>query len=174
MNRGDVGAFEALYLRHRDYVYRISVRFCGDSSDAQDATQDVFVYFLGKFPGFRLRGRLTTFLYPVARNSALTIKRKRRRLKFGGILPPEAIELHASLPIEDRTEELRGLDEAVRNLSAERSEIVLMRFVDGMEPADIARALGIPLGTAKSRLHRAIEELRGDPRFRRCCGIDEE
>ena len=77
-NRGDASAFEALYLRYRDWVVRLALRFTADREEALDVMQDTFAYLLKKFPGFRLTARMTTFLYPVVRNIALTHGRRRR------------------------------------------------------------------------------------------------
>src|SRR5258706_502407 len=83
LNRGDWSAFEPLYLRHRDWVYRLACRFTGEHAAALDVVQETFAYLLAQFPGFRLTAKLTTFLYPVVKNTALAAKRRSRRLKFG-------------------------------------------------------------------------------------------
>ena len=80
-NRGSATAFEALYQRHREWVVRLAYRFTRNEHDALDVLQDTFAYFFGKFPGFHLTARLTTFLYPVVRNLALTRRRKAARLR---------------------------------------------------------------------------------------------
>jgi RNA polymerase sigma-70 factor (ECF subfamily) len=78
-NKGDSDAFEALYYRYRDWVYRLAWRFTGNQSDALDVLQETFAYLLGKFPGFELTAAMTTFLYPVVRHTSLAIRRKNRR-----------------------------------------------------------------------------------------------
>lgn len=71
INAGDDQAFETLYHRHREWVFRMACRICGSEHLAQDVVQEVFRYFLGKFPGFELRCELRTFLYPAIRNLSL-------------------------------------------------------------------------------------------------------
>lgn len=71
INAGDDQAFEQLYHRHREWVFRMACRICGSEHHAQDVMQEVFRYFLGKFPGFELRCELRTFLYPAVRNLSL-------------------------------------------------------------------------------------------------------
>ena len=78
-NKGDSDAFEALYRRYRDWVYRLAWRFTGNESDALDALQETFTYLLGKFPGFELTASMTSFLYPVVRHISYTIRSKRSR-----------------------------------------------------------------------------------------------
>lgn len=162
-NRGDTAAFEALYRRYRDWTLSLAFRFSRNREDALDVLQEVFIYFLKKFPGFRLESRLTTFLYPAVRNLSLTAARKRRRMQSGeGVL--EELPAAGSLDAGDPREELAGV---VGRLPSGQREVLLMRFVDGMTLQEIATALEIPIGTVKSRLHSALGALREDPGCRR-------
>jgi len=159
-NGGDEAAFEALYLRHRDWVVRLAYRFSGNEADALDVLQETFAYLLGKLPRLRLTSRLTTFLYPVVRHLAIRAARKRRRHASGDEALSEAQAPDApSQRREDLAAVLRVLPEAQR-------EVMLMRFVDDMALREIAEALNVPLGTVKSRLHNALKALREDERTR--------
>lgn len=154
-------AFTTLYGRHRRYVLRVAMRYVSDPDVARDALQDTFMYLLRKFPptgpGFTLTARMTTFLYPVAKNSAISAQRKVDRIAGSENADPDQLPAD---PIPAGADEL---DVVLRNLSPERREILLLRFVDDMSLNDIARVLDIPVGTVKSRVHLAIRELRGDP-----------
>lgn len=161
-NQGDEAAFVALYHRYRDWVVRLARRFTGNDDDALDVLQETFAYFFRKFPGFRLTAAMTTFLYPVVRNLSLAARRKRGRF----VSDEELLNVTPAPPLEagdPRTE----LAVVISALSAGHREVVLMRFVDGMSLEEIAAALAIPVGTAKSRLHHALRALREDPRMRR-------
>ncbi len=79
VNRGDEGAFAALYYRYRDWVIRLSIRCTGHEEDACDVLQEVFRYVLGKRP-LKLTASMTTFLYPVVKNLAIAARKKRARL----------------------------------------------------------------------------------------------
>ena len=160
VNAGNWPAFDAIYFRHRDWVYRLGWRFCGDAEDAQDVVQEVFVYLAGKFPGLDLRVGMRTLLYPAVKHTAIAIRKKRRRMKalsenHDPTAPPTALEPAAI------KSELAGI---LRGLTEEHREVLLMRFVDDMTLEEIASALAIPLGTAKSRLHHALRRVREDPR----------
>jgi RNA polymerase sigma-70 factor, ECF subfamily len=154
-------AFEALYRRHRDFVLRVARRFAGDRELALDALQDTFAYLLRKFPpaggGLHLTAKLETLLYPVAKNSAITARRKVARLSGAGDAELEDLPA-APEPQGD------ALDAALAGLSRERREVLTLRFVDDLSLAEIAAVLQVPLGTVKSRLHLAIKDLREDPR----------
>ena len=96
-NQGDrraaAAAFEALYLRHKDYVLRVALRFTSDIDTALDVLQDTFVQLLRRFPpagdGITLTAKLTTLLYPIAKNSAISAERKAGRFPAADNLTPD-------------------------------------------------------------------------------------
>ena len=161
-NQGDCESFGILYHRYRDWVYRLACRFTGNHQDALDVLQETFAYLLGKFPGFELTCAMTTFLYPVVKHVSLTIRRKSRRFACDEEVLGE-LAATASQEIERPRSELAAV---LAVLGENRREILLMRFVDSMSLQEIADALGIPLGTVKSRLHHALKALREDRRTR--------
>lgn len=161
-NKGDSDAFETLYCRYRDWVYRLAWRFTGNRSDALDVLQETFTYLLGKFPGFELTSSMTTFLYPVVRHVSFTIRSKRSRFTS-----EEEVLNDLAAPKSEESEHYRSEIAAVLIvLSDEQREVLLMRFVDDMSLQEIATTLDIPLGTVKSRLHNALRVLRSDRRTR--------
>jgi len=156
---GDADAFEMLYLRHRDWVHRLAWRFTGNTEDALDVLQETFIYVLRKLPGLRLTASMTTFLYPVVKHVSLNLRRRHRPGVDEEIL---TTLVDPTVPSAPRVE----LAAALGSLPHEQREVVLMRFVDDMALDEIAAALAVPTGTVKSRLHRALETLRDDPRTR--------
>jgi len=163
INDGDAGAFEVLYHRHRDWVVNLAFRFIGDRDLALDVLQETFLYFVKKFPGFRLTANLKTFLYPAVKNLSIAARRKAGRVQ-------STAEEQAVIENATATGPEPGGDEplsvALRALSEEHRQVLLLRFVDELSLAEIAESLGIPLGTVKSRLHNALDRLRRDPRTR--------
>src|SRR2546426_7735509 len=81
INGGDTDAFEVLYHRYRDWVVNLAYRFTGDRELALDVLQETFLYFVKKFPGFKLTAQLRTFLYPAVRNLSTGIRRKAERYR---------------------------------------------------------------------------------------------
>ncbi|MCH7228025.1 RNA polymerase sigma factor [Haloferula sp. A504] len=159
INGGDERSFQLLYDRHGEWVLRMAWRISGDEHVAQDVAQEVFRYFLGKFPGFELRCRLRTFLYPAIRNLSIGALRRERRF-VGGESGALVIE---RMPAADpRASEFHEFHRIIGRLSPDHREVLLLRFVDGMTLPEIAELTGIPLGTAKSRLHHALAALRAD------------
>jgi RNA polymerase sigma-70 factor (ECF subfamily) len=161
-NKGDSDAFEALYRRHRDWVYSLAWRFTGNRTDALDVLQETFAYLLGKFPGFELTSSMTTFLYPVVRHVSATI-----RSRTGRFASEEQIVDEAGATESRKSEYYRSeLAAVLIALPIEQREVLLMRFVDDMNLQEIAAALDIPVGTVKSRLHNALRTVRSDRRTR--------
>ena len=164
INDGDPDAFEALYLRHRDWAVNLAFRFTTDRELALDVLQETFLYLLKKFPGFALRAKFTTFLYPVIRNLALNARKKNQRYE----LVDDKLE-ELTQPVEPHVEE--NLEEKLRvvmgSLPAQQHEVLLLRFVDDHSLNEIAEILEIPPGTVKSRLHNALRALAENPRTKK-------
>ena len=136
---------------------KLALRFTHDEALALDVLQEVFIYFLKKFPGFTLRCELKTFLYPAVRNTALSMRRKSARY----ISDESAIAEVAATIANDEADVLMAV---VSSLPEPQREVLLLRFLDGLALNEIALALEIPLGTVKSRLHTALATLEKDPR----------
>jgi len=167
INAGSHAAFESLYLRHRDWVVAMAFRLTGDEGLAHDVLQEVFLYLLRKFPGFELRSSLRTFLYPAVRNLSLAARRKAGRCQAGD----DENEILANFPApasEHAGDE--DLSLLLKDLPGSQREALLLRFVEGFSLEEIAAAVGVPLGTVKSRLHNALRALRDNPRTRELLG----
>ena len=152
--RGDAAAFETLYERHPGFVLRVARRFCGDDDEALDVLQETFAWLCRKAPDLRLRHRLSTLLYPVAKHLAADRRKQRARgpQPAGGTadLDEPAVELPLGDDVRDWFVGLGPLQQ----------EILALRFADDLSLDEIAATLAIPLGTAKSRLHTALTHLR--------------
>lgn len=163
-NHGSVAeaerAFGTLYERHKVFVIRVALRYVRHNDMALDVLQETFTYLLGKFPptgdGLTLTSQLTTLLYPVAKNNAITLKRKADRFPSDTDRQPD--DLPAMHTVESR--DIGGL---LSGLSEARREVIRLRFIDDMSLQEIAETLQIPVGTVKSRLHLAIKQLRESP-----------
>jgi RNA polymerase sigma-70 factor (ECF subfamily) len=162
INEGDAAAFEVLYRRHRDWVANLAFRFTDDEDLALDVLQETFIYVMKKFPGFRLTAQFRTFLYPAVKNLSITAQRKARRHQSTAAEQ----ELLDTLPAVEASASSRPgeLAAALAGLSEDHREVLLLRFRDGLALNEIAAAMEVPLGTVKSRLHNALDQLRTDPR----------
>ena len=147
--------FQAAFDQHKDAVYQFAWRMAG-SAAAEDVTQDVFMALLRHPHRFDpARGTLRTFLLGIARNLAL--KRWRSEHRFEP-LDDDAI---LAAPVDlDRGEVGDIVGRAVRALRPLQREVVILAEYEGLTLAEIARAVDADVGTVKSRLHRARENLR--------------
>ncbi len=149
-------AFSSLYARHKDYVLRVAFRYVGNADLALDVLQETFSYLLRKFPppgaGLVLTAQLRTLLYSAAKSTALSILRNKNVTTRDENIEPD--ELRSP---EDGQSELPQL---LSGLAPNEREVIILRFVDDLSLAEIAETLEIPLGTAKSRLHKAVMALR--------------
>lgn len=160
-NEGDAReaaeAFEALYRRHTDYVLRVALRFVPDTDTALDVLQETFAYLLRRFPptgeGLELTAKLTTLLYPVAKNNAITALRKAGRWEPSGDVLPDDLPAPEPADSDDLQKVLGALPQGQR-------EVLQLRFVDDLPLNEISEVLGIPLGTVKSRLHLGVARLK--------------
>lgn len=162
LGHGSTEAFDELYQRYREWVYRLAWRFTRNEQDALDVLQETFAYLLQRAPRLELWARLSTFLYPVVKNTAMTLRRRKGRLGSLDTIPEPAQAPASGLDPGG----LGDLATVLGVLAETHREVLLMRFVDDMSLEEIALALGIPLGTVKSRLHNALAKLREDERTR--------
>ncbi len=165
INRADASAFESLYHRHRDWVFRLAYRFTHNHEDALDVLQETFSYLLGKVPNLKLTAKLTTYLYPVVKNISISLLRQRRKAERHKSEQTRTLsEETLTAPPPDSATSQADLTRLMSVLPEPQREVLLMRFLDDMSTEEIATALDIPQGTVKSRLHNAIKALRKDER----------
>jgi RNA polymerase sigma-70 factor (ECF subfamily) len=162
--RGDRAAFGALVERHERRVYNLAYRMLGRPEDAADATQDVFLICLRKLGGFQGRSAFSTWLHRVSVNVCYEVLRKRSRERPSDeeIEPPPGPD-HA-----DASAASIDVHRALQRVPDEFRTVLLLHDLQGVPYEEIAEALGAPVGTVKSRLHRGRvalgRALRGEHR----------
>jgi RNA polymerase sigma-70 factor (ECF subfamily) len=155
--RGDREAFGVLASGAVDRLYGIARLILRDTELAEDATQDALVRAWRDLPTLRDVERFDAWLYRVIVRACADVGRDRRRWRtVMTVLPKEPSEPDRSSELDDRDELERGL----RRLNDAQRAILTLHFHLGLSPTEAADALDIPVGTAKSRLHYAIEALR--------------
>ena len=159
--RGDAGAFDEIVRQYEQRVYSITLRMTGNSEDARDAMQEVFISALRALRSFRGDAQLSTWIHRVAVNASLDVLRKRKRHAAG---PLEEAGDHASEEPgpEDaaaRAARARDVQRALLEVSDEHRAVLILHDLQDLDYAETAAALDIPVGTVKSRLHRARIEM---------------
>ncbi len=170
--KGTPGAFDAIVTAHQDRVYAFCARMLSDREEALDAAQEVFLSAYRNLDRFRGESALSTWLLRIATNQCLNRIRRRVSLARKETRYPESDDPRDA-PFQppgreedrpDRMAETREigkiLEEALGRLEEDTRLLVLLSDVEGFSYEEISEAAGIPLGTVKSRLHRARLALR--------------
>jgi RNA polymerase sigma-70 factor (ECF subfamily) len=166
---GDPEAFARLVRVHEGMVFNLAARLLGDSEEARDVAQEVFLQvhrMLGRFEG---RSSLKTWIYRITVNQCHNRRRlwsRRRRDREAaldeGLLVAGETHASAASPYGEtlRRERARIVQQALLALRFEHRSVLVLREVEGLTCEEVARALGVPEGTVKSRLSRARDALR--------------
>jgi RNA polymerase sigma-70 factor (ECF subfamily) len=169
--RGDLSAYETLVNRYRQRVFGLAFSMLRNEQDAIDLSQETFVKAWQAIRGFKKNASFYTWLYRITTNLCIDFVRKRDRrptVPFEEAVDPEAdagVEVPPSnqpLPTDEvqRKELRQQIDAALLELSAEHRAVIQLREFEGLEYAEIAKAVGCSLGTVMSRLHYARKHLQ--------------
>lgn len=150
-------------IAHQHRVYGVALRMLGDPAEAEDAAQEAFVRAHRALPEFRGEARLSTWLYAIVSRLCLTRLEARGRRR---IEPDPAVLERLPDPAADpgaaaeQGEAAAALRQALGELAEERRIVVVLCDLEGLSYEEIARVLEVPVGTVRSRLHRARSDLR--------------
>ncbi|HEY6072082.1 MAG TPA: sigma-70 family RNA polymerase sigma factor [Anaerolineales bacterium] len=161
--RGEEQAFLTLYDRYSSRVHALSLRILHDPMLAEEATQDTFLKLWSRARSYLTeRGSLIFWLLTIARRTALDRLRleNRRPVLSDARDPDKAWEIlpdRSTIPEESRW---RSLYFAVQALEADHRTVIELAYYQGLSQSEIAEVLGWPLGTVKTRMRSAMEQLR--------------
>lgn len=162
---GDRAAFDELVKRHEDRVYNMALRMLGNPDDALDLAQEVFLSAYRALKGFESKSLFSTWIYRVTVNRCRDELRRRSTVKHTRprplaadaddppMDPPSRAASPAEAAIARESEALVAA--AVAALPEEAREALVLRDVEGLAYEEIAEVLEVPVGTVRSRLHRA-------------------
>jgi RNA polymerase sigma-70 factor (ECF subfamily) len=161
--QGDEKAFLTLYDRYASRVHALNLRILNDAMLAEEATQDTFLKLWNRAHLYLSeRGSLLPWLLTIARRVALDrLRLEARRPLLSDSNDPETI--WQSLPDGNTLSEehrWRSLHFAVQSLSVEHRQVIELAYYQGLSQSEIAETLGWPLGTVKTRLRAAMQQLR--------------
>jgi len=165
---GDSRAFGELVRRYQDRLYSTVYRLLDNAEDAQDVVQEAFLHAYQSLESFKGDSLFFTWLYRIAVNAAISLKRKRRvvlsidggRNGEGGVEPMDPSEVSRPGHALEQAEQERRVQQALNRLSPEHRAVLIMKDMEGQKYETMAEALQVPIGTIRSRLHRARLELR--------------
>jgi RNA polymerase sigma-70 factor (ECF subfamily) len=160
IKEGDMDAFRELVEMHRDRIYAFVFYMTGDRSDADDITQETFIKAYKGLSKFRGDSSVYTWLHRIAMN--LCIDRVRKLKKRKEVPLSEIIPSHVEEPFREaeRSELRRIIEVALSGIPEKQRVILIMYEIQGFSYEEIASILGCPIGTVRSRLHKARNGLR--------------
>jgi RNA polymerase sigma-70 factor (ECF subfamily) len=151
---GDVAAFESLVRSRMDAIYRLDLAILGEDADAADAAQETFIAAWRKLGSLKDPDRFEAWLQRVSVNACRMIRRSRGR-RLVREMPMAEMDAAGSEMAAPQLSDVQILRTALRRLSHDHRAVLALHHIDGRPVAEIASTLGIPEGTAKSRLFKA-------------------
>jgi RNA polymerase sigma-70 factor (ECF subfamily) len=155
--KGSAEAFGDLVERHADSLFRLAYRLVGNASDAEDVLQEAVMGAFEQAGRFRGHSTVKTWLTRIVMRQAARSHRRRARRATGSL--PEGMA-HDGSGGPEATALRMDVTQALRKLTPDHREVVVLREFEGLSYAEMAETLGLPQGTVESRLHRARQELK--------------
>lgn len=170
---GEVAAFDRLILKYRERVYAIIYNLTANREDAADLTQDTFIKAFQAINRFKGNSSFFTWIYRIAVNTTYTYLRRNRLRRFFSFdtlheeLAPrevlEALTAKTNLPRERALRELQEkLNEALQTLSIKHRTVVVLYEIESLSHQQIAEVMHCSVGTVRSRLHYAKQQLQAE------------
>lgn len=172
-NNGKHAAFEEIVIRYQNRVISLCYRFLGDTQEAEDTAQEVFIKVFKGLKRFRLESSLFTWIYKITVN---TCKNRIKSLDYrhsqkmtaledenkNEYLPSSGLVDNRSIPDEviGEKERMVKIQKAINELPYDQKTVVILRDVEGLSYEEIANVTGRRIGTVKSKLSRARFSLR--------------
>ena len=161
---GDLAAFEMVYEKYHRRTYSLCLRMTASQTEAEDLTQEVFIQLFRKIGSFRGDSAFSTWLHRLTVNQVLMHFRRRsvknEKTTEEGDMPEQAVTGTANpnrMAVVDRI----ALKNAISQLPNGYRRVFVLHDVEGFEHEEVARIMGISVGTSKSQLHKARLKLRG-------------
>jgi RNA polymerase sigma-70 factor (ECF subfamily) len=160
---GQERAFEELFERYRDRIFGYLIRLVRDRSLAEELFQEVFLHLFRRASRFDASRTFRSWFFRVAHNRAVDFLRRGERSGNFEELREDVTETKQEVSPEQmvlEAESARFLDQSLYRLSDDHRSVLLLKFKEGLTYEEIAEVVGCPVGTAKSRTHHALRQLR--------------
>ena len=161
--KGDMDAFEKIYIAANSFVFNVALRVSGRREDAKEITQDVFVKLYRKLSGFKFESSFKTWVYRITVNTAINTAKKAKRqgknmLSYDDdIILKNQIEQNASSTT--RGEGSQPLEALLSELDLNQRACITLRSIEGLSYKQISEALHVNINTVKTRIKRARESM---------------
>ena len=158
--RGDEGAFQELVDEHKRLVFALIARVIPDRSRTEDAAQDVFLRIYRGLPYFRGESRLSHWIYRIV---AHVCAQEQTRRPVAASLDDDRTRPATPAAMDRQFSDLElreRLEKAIARLPPNQRLLVAAHYLEGVQYEDLAEALNLPMGTVKTHLYRAKQQLR--------------
>ena len=160
IQNGDMVAFNTMVDRYKKRLMNVLSRMLSSTEEAEDIVQETFVRVYQHRQSFNFKHCFSTWIYTISLNLARNELRKRKKFKFHDITEMQGNELEFAVEAKLPSRLPQLLENAIKELPAKYREAFLLRDVQEMPYEEVAKVLGVPLGTVKSRVNRARLILR--------------
>ncbi len=165
---GEIEAFSQLVEKYQDRLCRSLYRITGSTHDSSEIAQEAFVLAYQKLDTFKGNSAFYSWLYRIAFNTAISKKRKKRHStasldnirESSGEEPVDHHPDNAPEHQMELAEKQKLVQQALDSLAEEFRYVIVLKEIDGLKYDEIAEIIGCPVGTVRSRIHRARSELR--------------
>lgn len=168
---GDMAAFDQLVLKYRERLYSVVYNLTSNREDTADLVQEAFIKAFRSLPRFRFRSSFFTWLYRIAVNASLSHLKKRRARRFFSFdnmheetSADEVVEKLATRRDSEKaalmSELQEKLNESLQKLSPKHRSVVVLFEIEGLSHQEIAEITETSVGTVRSRLHYAKQQLQ--------------
>lgn len=160
--QGDTAAFGQLVEAYQGQVYRLALHMGLPPADAEEAAQEAFIAAWKGLPQFRGDSRFSTWLYQLATHAAIDLLRREKKHRDHADIEDVIVPDAAASPQEtvEQQERQEAVQIAMRTLTPQAREILLLRYQAELGYEEIGAVLGLPNGTVKSRINRAKAQLK--------------
>jgi RNA polymerase sigma-70 factor (ECF subfamily) len=168
---GNMGAFDQLVQKYREHIFSVIYNMTSNREDASDLAQETFIKAFQAIGRFRGKSSFFTWIYRIAINHTITFLKKRNRRRFISYEKVDGemsnSEIFERLTSKNRSEkgalvsELQEkLNDSLQKLSPKHRTVVILHEIEGLEHAEIAEITKVSVGTVRSRLHYAKQQLQ--------------
>lgn len=169
---GDTAAFDALVVRYKDMVYTMCYYLLGDADEAADQAQETFVKVYRSLNTFRFESSFSTWVYTIALNTcrnrlkSLSYRLRRKTVSLDDTdetgravmeIADESCQPNGEL---EKKELMKHVRQAIAGLSVDHRTVIVLCDIKGLSYEEICRITGLDMGTVKSRISRARNELK--------------
>lgn len=164
---GDIQAFEEIVFKYQDRLYNLCRYMTGSAREAEDITQDTFIKAYRNIGKFRDTGSFSAWLYRIAVNGCLDYRRKPILESLNRASPDGKeydVDPGSNTPTPEESLQSKqaslAVEKGMASLSDKLKAVIILNEIEGFSYEEVSEVLGISVGTVKSRLSRAREELR--------------